>query len=109
VGVTFVKSPSSLLETKRQPYQAHFNMHRHPRLTPAIYQVSINGPYDSKSPGDTPSRRRIFVTRPKSPGEEDACAERILSNLARRAYRRPVISSDLQKPMEFYRQAKASD
>src|SRR5205814_1908 len=50
LGVTFVKNPSELLETKRQPYNAHFNMHRHPRLTPAVYQISINGPYDSKGP-----------------------------------------------------------
>ena len=51
LGVTFLKNPSSLLETRRQPYNAHFNMHRHPRLAPAIYQVSINGPYESKGPG----------------------------------------------------------
>ena len=109
VGVTFLKNPSSLLETKRQPYQAHYNMHRHPRLTPAIYQVSINGPYDSKSPGDTPNRRRIFVSQPTKLGDEDACAERNLSTLMRRAYRRPVTSADLQKPMEFYRKAKTED
>src|SRR5207247_8855885 len=83
LGVTFVKNPSELLETKRQPYNAHFNMHRHPRLGPAIYQVSINGPYESKGPEDTPSRRRIFgsetansLTRPSatpapSDGERD--------------------------------------
>jgi mono/diheme cytochrome c family protein len=109
VGVTFVKNPSELLETKRQPYLARYNMHRHPRLGPAIYQVSINGPYDSTGPGDTPSRRRIFVTRPTKPSEEDRCAERILSTLMRRAYRRPVTSADLQKPMEFFRRAKAED
>ena len=45
LGVTFLKNPSSLLETKRQPYQAHYNMHRHPRISPALYQVSITGPY----------------------------------------------------------------
>jgi hypothetical protein len=109
VGITFVKNPSSLLETKRQPYLARFNMHRHPRLGPAIYQVSINGPYDAKGPGDTPSRRRVLVSRPAKPAEEDKCAEQILSTLIRRAYRRPVTSADLQKPMEFYRKAKAED
>ncbi|HMJ91928.1 MAG TPA: DUF1592 domain-containing protein [Candidatus Acidoferrum sp.] len=109
LGVTFVKNPSSLLETRRQPYVARFNMHRHPRLGPAIYQISINGPYDAKGPGDTPSRRRIFVSRPTKPGEEDQCAERILSTLMRRAYRRPVNAADLQKPMKFYREAKAGD
>ena len=109
LGVTFLKNPSSLLETKRQPYLARYNMHRHPRLGPAIYQVSINGPYDSKGPGDTPSRRRIFVRQPIKPAEEDPCAEGILSTLMRRAYRRPVNAADLQKPMDFYRRAKAED
>lgn len=61
LGVTFLKKPSELLETKRQPYQAHFNLHRHPRLSPAVYQISITGPYGKSTPGDTPSRRRIFA------------------------------------------------
>jgi mono/diheme cytochrome c family protein len=107
LGVTFLKNPSSLLETKRQPYQAHFNFHRHPRMSPALYQVSITGPYEAKGSGETPSRRRIFVCRPARPEEEDDCARRILSTLVRRAYRRPVAGDDLQRPMEFYRQARA--
>ncbi|HZO85802.1 MAG TPA: DUF1592 domain-containing protein [Verrucomicrobiae bacterium] len=101
VGFTFVKNPSELLETRRQPYNAHFNMHRHPRLGPAIYQVSINGPYDAKGPGDTPSRRRIFGSQGKK-----ADAEQILSALMRRAYRRPVTKEDLVRPMEFFRAEK---
>lgn len=109
LGVTFLKNPSSLLETRRQPYLARYNMHRHPRLGPAVYQVSINGPYASKGPGDTPSRRRIFVSQPGKPGEEDQCAGKILAALMRRAYRRPVKADDLQKPMEFYRNAKAQE
>jgi mono/diheme cytochrome c family protein len=107
VGVTFLKNPSSLLETKRQPYLARYNMHRHPRLGPAIYQVSINGPYESDEPGNSPSRRQIFTSWPETSAEEDPCAERILSALIRRAYRRPVTSADIEKPMEFYREAKA--
>jgi hypothetical protein len=109
LGVTFLKNPSGLLETKRQPYNARFNMHRHPRLGPAIYQISINGPYDSKGPGDTPSRRRIFVSHPTKPAEEDRCAGQILTTLMRRAYRRPVTDADLRKPMEFYRKARAEE
>jgi mono/diheme cytochrome c family protein len=109
LGVTFLKNPSELLETKRQPYNAHFNMHRHPRITPAIYQISINGPYASSGPGNTPSRRRIFVSQPTKPSEEENCAHRILSTLMRRAYRRPITDEDLEKPMEFYRKARAEE
>ncbi|MDA2928983.1 DUF1592 domain-containing protein [Acidobacteria bacterium AH-259-O06] len=107
LGVTFLKKPSALLETERQPYQAHFNYYRHPRIQPAIYSISIIGPYAAKGPGDTPSRRRIFVCGPVNPGEEEGCAKRILATLMRRAYRRPVTDADLQKPFELYREARA--
>lgn len=60
VVVTFPKNPTELLETERQPFIARFNMHRHPRTAPALYQVSITGPFDATGPGDTPSRRLIF-------------------------------------------------
>ncbi len=108
LGVTFLKNPSSVLETKRQPFQAHYNMHRHPRISPAIYQVSITGPYNAKGHGDTPSRRQIFVCEPHESSDEDACARRILSPLMRRAYRRPVSDADFGKPMELYRAARAA-
>lgn len=109
VGVTFRKNPSALLETKRQPYQARYNMHRHPRLGPAIYQVSINGPYQTTGPGDTPSRSRILTSRPANAGEEDRCAREVIASLTRRAYRRPVSEEDLAGPLEFYRRAKPSE
>src|SRR5207249_1733796 len=107
LGVAFPKHPSALNETARQPYQAHFNSYRHPRIQPAIYSISIIGPYGAKGPGDTPSRRRIFVSRPANSGEEERCATRILATLMRRAYRRPVTDADLRGPLTLYRHARA--
>jgi len=111
LGVTFVKKGASLLETTRQPLSVHFNYYRHPRLGPAVYEVSIIGPYQANSrggsPGDTPSRRRIFTSRPTGPDNEEACAKRILANLARAAYRRPITDDDLKGPLAFYRQGRA--
>jgi hypothetical protein len=106
VGVTFLKPPSSLVETKRQPYAAHFNMHRHPRLTPAIYQFTITGPLDAKGLSDSPSRRKIFADYPQSAEEEDDCARRILTALMQRAYRRPVDDEDLENPRRLYQEAR---
>jgi mono/diheme cytochrome c family protein len=106
LGVTFLKNPTDLIETLRQPYNSHFNMHRHPRQTPAVYQVTITGPFGATGPGDTPSRRRIFVTRPKSPAEEEAAAKQILSTLMRRAYRRPVADADVDRLLPLYRAAR---
>jgi mono/diheme cytochrome c family protein len=106
LGVAFLKKPSALPETARQPYQARFNSYRHPRIQPAIYSISIVGPYAAKGPGDTPSRRRIFVSRPANPDQEDRSAKRILAALMRKAYRRPVTDADLHGPFELYRKAR---
>jgi hypothetical protein len=110
VGVTFIKNPTLLIETERQPFIARFNMHRHPRTAPAVYQVTINGPFDPRGPGDTPSRRLIFApiaALQGSPANENQSAEKILSALMRRAYRRPITPDDLRKPMEFFREGSA--
>jgi mono/diheme cytochrome c family protein len=107
VGVAFVKKPSLLLETARQPYQAHFNSYRHPRIQPAIYSVSIVGPYGADSVGDTPSRRRLFVSTPAGADDEEGSARQMLGALMRRAYRRPVTDADLRGPLDLYRDARA--
>ncbi len=114
LGVTFPKDPTALIETVRQPYLVHFNMHRHPRQTPAVYQVSITGPFDAQGPGDTPSRRLIFgrlATAPNSAARSAAAAEasarEILTPLLRHAYRRPVTEEDLRKPLQFFHEGSA--
>ncbi|MFN0054395.1 MAG: DUF1592 domain-containing protein [Planctomycetales bacterium] len=106
LGVTFPKNSSSLLETLRQPYNSRFNMHRHPRIAPALYQVTITGPFSPRGPGETPSRRRIFRAQPASADDEDACAGRNLAALMRLAHRRPIDETDLDRIMAFYRDAR---
>jgi hypothetical protein len=81
----------------RETLEAH-NPAGMPRLEFAI----IEGPYDVTGISDTPSRERIFVCRPATVAEEPACAEQIVSTLARRAFRRPVDANDIAAPMAFY-------
>src|SRR5205807_725554 len=69
---------------------------------PGIDRLEIAGPYAATAPDDTPTRRRIFVCRPKSAQDAAPCARTILSTLARRAYRRPVGEADLQELMRLY-------
>ena len=107
VGVAFASQGSALEEATRQPLNVHFNFYRHPRLGPAVFQVSIIGPYAASGPGDTPSRRRIFTCSPTAPDDEDECAERILTNLMSRAYRGPIAAEDLRGPMRLFREARA--
>jgi cytochrome c553 len=68
----------------------------------SVDYVSIGGPYNPSGPGDTESRRRIFVCRPQAGQPEDPCARRILQTLARRAYRRPVAATDLDPLMKLF-------
>ncbi len=108
LGVTFSRDGASLIETERQPLQSHFNEQRHPRQTPAVYQVTITGPYAAQGAADTPARRRLFVCRPPAPRDETACAEEILATLMRRAYRRPISEADVAGPLAFYHAARAA-
>ena len=109
IGVTFPSRSASLLEINRQPFEASFNRHRHPRRAPALFEVSIVGPFDPEGPGDTPSRRKIFSH--DAAEEEDATtrAENILRSLVRLAYRRPATDDDLAIPMRFFKQRFAAD
>ena len=72
--------------------------------------LQIGGPYaESGSAKDTPSRRAIFVCRPTQSNEERSCATRILSRLARLAYRRPTTNGDLGTLMQFFDTGRRSD
>jgi hypothetical protein len=106
VAVTFRKQPSALLETARQPLNVHFNFYRHPRQGPAVFEVSIVGPFDPTGPGETASRQRLFTTRPANAAEEPAAARAILSPIMRRAYRRPIDEADLQAILPLYAEGR---
>src|SRR5207244_7331633 len=69
---------------------------------PHVGKVKIEGPSSVSGVSDTPSRRKIFICRPAAGLTEDACARRIVSTLARRAFRRPVTPADVGMLMEFY-------
>ncbi|MEP7305250.1 MAG: DUF1592 domain-containing protein [Acidobacteriota bacterium] len=70
---------------------------------PHIRTLTVAGPFNATGPGDTPMRRRVFTCRPSSTAaSERSCATQILSTLARRAYRRPVTTKDLQPLLAFY-------
>jgi mono/diheme cytochrome c family protein len=73
---------------------------------PRISTVEVRGPVAAKGVSDTPSRRKIFICQPKAPSQEQACAEKILTNIARKAYRRPVGAEDLHAPLTLYKQGR---
>ena len=68
----------------------------------AVGSVAIGGPYQAARAGDTPARRAIFVCQPRSAADEAGCATRILSRMARLAYRRPVTEQDVRTLVDFF-------
>ena len=76
-----------------------------PQLTglPHLQAFSVTGPYNPTGVSDSASRRRIFTCRPEAPDQEQACATEIISELAGKAFRRPVTPEDLESLMEFYK------
>ncbi len=69
---------------------------------PHLDKVMITGPFNASGPGDTPSRRAIFICRASAEKDEWPCARKILTNLARKAYRRPVTDADMETLLSLY-------
>jgi len=75
-----------------------------PTFPLGISSLLVTGPYNGRVPEASPSRQRLFICAPGEAG----CATRILTTLARRAYRRPVTAGDVQTLMEFFESARAA-
>jgi hypothetical protein len=71
-----------------------------------LSNVEIKGPISKSGVSETPSRRKLFVCHPASAAEETPCAKKILSTLAKRAFRRPVNDADLAGAMSFYAEGR---
>jgi mono/diheme cytochrome c family protein len=65
--------------------------------------ITIAGPYSVTGPGTTASREKIFICRPAARTDEQACADKVISTLAHRAYRRPVTDEDMAQLTALYR------
>jgi cytochrome c5 len=74
----------------------------------AIAALLIGGPYEGKVALDSPSRKLLFVCQPANAADEAACAKKIATNLARRAYRRGATDDDVQTLLAFYNRARAA-
>jgi len=72
------------------------------RGEPVVDRITIQGPLEATGPGDTPSRRKVFLCRPTNGADEVPCAKNIIASLARQAYRRPVNDNDMETLIGFY-------
>jgi hypothetical protein len=69
--------------------------------------INLTGPFNSPGLSATPTRKKLFICEPEVPERERACAEQITTNLARRAFRRPVTQADLDRLMPFYEEGRS--
>ena len=115
VGFTWKERPFQLQDVWEPSLRDSQEVHMVAGL-PRLRTVSIDGPYNvtrrqrraqpasgslSAIPRELslPRRARVYDT---------ACADKILTNLARRAYRRPVTPADVEAPMSFYKRSRQS-
>jgi hypothetical protein len=135
VGVTFLATNDIPGSELNRPFQRTMNT---PGSIPGflfyphVGQVWIEGPYGAKGATDTATRRKIFVCRPSTPREDDApasaqasarsrrsspetranedgCARRIVTTLAKHAFRRPATAADVKNLMEFYQDGRSEN
>ena len=129
IGVAFLEKTHALNTRRLQSYVRSSADTIDFSGNPHIDEVILTGPFKVTGVGDTPSRRRIFVCQPKAATEEqapasakasarsrrsspevdaseDGCAQRILSTLARRAYRGDVAKEDVPTLMDFYQRGR---
>jgi hypothetical protein len=121
VGFTWRERPAQLQDVWEPSRRDSQEVHMVAGL-PRLRTVSIDGPYNVHGLSEGPSRQRLFVCHPgagatvnhvalktTAPGatpDENTCAAKILTNFARRAYRRPVTPADVEAPLSFYTRAR---
>src|SRR6185312_3524486 len=113
VGFTWIDKPGESQDdgqpSRRDTQEVHMVA-----IIARIRAGVIEGPYNAIGISETPSRKRIYVCHPSTSlragpaatAAETACAQQIVTKLARRAFRRPVTAVDVEAPLAFYRQER---
>ena len=101
IGVTFKRRTFAESDDQVQMYSPGGGQDRLYRLG----SFQLQGPFDAKGLSSTPSRDRIFSCHPDKDKTQtpEACAEKIITTLATRAYRRPVTDEDVNELLAYYR------
>ena len=69
---------------------------------PHLIRLTIEGPYNPTGVSETRTRKQIFTCRPTTAAEEVPCAQKILSQLATKAYGRTASEDDIKALLNFY-------
>jgi Protein of unknown function (DUF1592)/Protein of unknown function (DUF1588)/Protein of unknown function (DUF1585)/Protein of unknown function (DUF1595)/Protein of unknown function (DUF1587)/Cytochrome C oxidase, cbb3-type, subunit III len=102
IGVAFVKKSSAPPVDVLRPF---LRDRIDPVSTNGIAQLDkivVEGPFNVARSGDSPSRRRILICQPANETEMAPCANKVLSTVARRAYRRAPTDAEMKQLMGFF-------
>jgi mono/diheme cytochrome c family protein len=102
IGAAFLRKSEAENSLRLQPFIRSSNDTLDPSGHPHIDTFTVTGPFHATGPGDTPSRRKIFICHPAPAAAEEPCANRILSTLVHRAYRGTDTPADLERLLSFY-------
>jgi mono/diheme cytochrome c family protein len=106
IGVAFLKKSSAPPVEVLRPF---LRDRIDPVSTNGIAQLDkiiIEGPFNVQGSGESPSRRRILTCRPANESEMLPCANKILSTVARRAYRRPPADAEMKQLIGFFQSGR---
>jgi hypothetical protein len=111
VSAAFIQKSEGPAEDTVMPFEQSlidFNNADLPGITalPHLRELRVVGPKNVTGVSDTPSRQKIFACRPAAGADEIPCAKKIISSLARQAYRRPSTDMDLEDLLSVFQQGR---
>ena len=108
ITAAFLERSVAANPTRLQPFIRSSTDTRDTSGHPHFEMFTVTGPFNATGSGDTPSRRRVFICRPANRADEEPCARKIITTLARRAYRGDLNDTDIQRLMTFYQSVRQS-
>ncbi len=83
-------------ERRRKLYEEKLK-EKAPVNTVRVSRADIGGPYNQMSGASAESKKKIYICGHLNGAHQSSCAVKIVTNLARHAYRRPVSSAEVEQ------------
>jgi hypothetical protein len=103
ITVAFLKKSSATTLELLKPFDRERLDPITPVGIPELERVTLEGPFNPSATSETsPSRKKLFVCQPKTGRDDTACATKLLTTLARRAFRGPLDDAEAKRVLGFY-------
>ena len=109
VAARFYKVPQNLVDGLLEPLvneRGEGEIAGASGSVPQLNSLTVEGPFAASGRGNTPSRQALFQCNPEIPAEAAGCAETILADLARRAFRGMATEVEWRSLVDSYQDAR---